>query len=94
MSPVQEALLLEEVKDNYTTVVNRSSTSIKSLIVNPLRQTASVLYEGNDVIYQYRKVPVFECFRVINTPDISLGMWVNKVLKAPGVLFSKTTLAN
>jgi hypothetical protein len=92
MSPVQEALLLEEVKDGYTTVVNRSSTSIKSLIVNPLTQTASVLYEGSDVLYQYRNVPVFECFRVIDIADISLGKWVNKVLKAPGVLFSKTSL--
>ena len=94
MSPVHEALLQEVVKDTYTTVVNRSSTSIKTLIVNPLRQTASVLYEGSDVIYQYRNVPVFECFRVIDIADISLGKWVNKVLKAPGVFFSKTTLSN
>ena len=93
MSPISEVLLQDVVKDGYTTIVNRSSTCIKSLIVNPLRGTASVLYEGNDVIYQYRNVPVFECFRVINTPDVSLGMWVNKVLKNPSVLFSKTSIA-
>ena len=94
MSPVQEALWQEAAKDNYTTVVDRSSSSIKSLIVNPFRQTAAVFYEGSVVLYQYRNVPVFECFRVINTPDISLGFWVNQVLKRADVLFTKTSFAN
>ena len=94
MSPIKEALWQEAVTDNYNTVVNRTSSSIKSLIVNPFRQTAIVIYEGSDALYSYRNVPVFECFRVINTPDISLGFWVNQVLKRSDVLFTKTSFAN
>ena len=76
MSPV-EAVANLVVDDRY-------SECIRSIVVNPLLGTASV-------VYKYSNVPATEIFRLIHHKDISLGMWVNQVLKNTDLPFLRET---
>ena len=62
-------------------VDDRYSECIEAIVVNPLLGTASVSYKDSDLVYKYSSVPTAEIFRLIHHKDISLGMWVNQVLK-------------
>ena len=72
-------------------VSDRYSDCIKSIVVNPVLQTADVSYKDNDIVYQYSNVPAVECYRIIHHDDISLGLWVNKVCKQPEVKCRRET---
>ena len=74
-------------------VSDRDSSCIRSIVVNPTEQTAHVAFKHSDVLYKYRNVPTAECLRLINDKDsdISLGQWVNQVLKQPNIFFTTTS---
>ena len=72
-------------------VDDRYSECIRSIVVNPLLGTACVAYKDSDVVYKYSDVPSTEIFRLIHHKDISLGMWVNQVLKNTDLPFLRET---
>ena len=72
-------------------VADRSSSCIRSLIVDPVEKTATVAFHDNDQVYKYSNVPTLECLRVAYQEDISLGKWFHRVLNQPQLHFTKTS---
>ena len=77
---------------NYGIAVSdRSSSCVRSLIVDPVEKTATVAFHNNDLVYKYSNVPTLECLRVAYQEDISLGKWFHRVLNQPQIHFTKTS---
>jgi hypothetical protein len=72
-------------------VADRNSSCIRSLVVNPVEQTATVAFHDNDLVYKYSNVPTLECLRVAYQTDISLGKWFHRVLNQPNIHYTKTS---
>ncbi len=85
-------ILIHLLMTYNTLVADRYSAWVSAVTVNPVLQTAQVRVKGSDDIYKYSNVPTLECLRLLNTPDISLGRWVNRVLKADDVFCTKSSL--
>ena len=64
--------------------ININSTAVRSMLVNPLRGTASVCFHDHNM-YVYTNVSRRACFKFVMDPARSLGKFVNNVLKADRV---------
>ena len=64
--------------------ININSTAVRSMLVNPLRGTASVCFHDQNK-YIYTNVSRRACFKFVMDPARSLGKFVNNVLKADRV---------
>ena len=64
--------------------ININSTAVRSMLVNPLRGTASVCFHDQNM-YVYTNVSRRACLKFVMDPARSLGKFVNNVLKADRV---------
>jgi len=61
----------------FNFIINdRTSSAVESVIVNPVRGTASVLF-ANQYDYTYTNVSRRAIANLIAQPNMSLGFWVN-----------------
>ena len=61
----------------FNFIINdRTSSAVESVIVNPVRGTASVLF-ANQYAYTYTNVSRRAIANLIAQPNMSLGFWVN-----------------
>ena len=60
--------------------ININSTAVRSMLVNPLRGTASVCFHDHNM-YVYTNVSRRACLKFVMDPARSLGKFVNNVLK-------------
>ena len=60
--------------------ININSTAVRSMLVNPLRGTASVCFHDQNM-YVYTNVSRRACLKFVMDPARSLGKFVNNVLK-------------
>ena len=61
----------------YITVPNRTSTAIKELEVDLLKQKARFTFKEQGRGYEYSNVSKRAIANVLFNPDVSLGFWVN-----------------
>ena len=62
----------------FNFIINdRTSSAVESVIVNPVRGTASVLF-ANQYAYTYTNVSRRAIANLLLNPNMSLGFWVNQ----------------
>ena len=61
----------------YITVPNRTSTAVKELEVDLLKQKARFTFNDQGRGYEYSNVSKRAIANVLFNPDVSLGFWVN-----------------
>ena len=60
---------------------NRTSSAVEAIAVNPFTATAVVRFKSNGYEYKYSNVSRRKIFNLLVNPNMSLGFWVQSLVK-------------